>query len=209
MWLGDYPKEVKYNLGMSFSLGAKYKFHKNWGFFINYSHVRLSASGVFLIKFDQPIGNQRNDYAMENLLAKEERSCFDIGISHLFHTNSIIKPFIEVGLQFNYIKVKSFQAIIEDTPFDLLSSVTTNYVPGQQTNPNYKNWAAPGFGTSITGGVKIVFNEIFSIDPLLTLSLSSMGHSENLVGYNTGLTFNYIFVVRLVVSDLFYSQIKN
>lgn len=208
LWLGDYPTNMKYSMGMNIGLGVKYKFRKNWGISINYSHVKLTATDVFLIKFDQPPGNQRNDYAIENLIALEERSFFDISIAHLFHPSPILKPFVEIGFQFNYVKVKSFEAIIEEQHFDLLSAASSIYVPGQQTNPNYRNWAAPGFGTSITGGVKIVFNETFSIDPLFTLSLSSLGHSDNLPGYKTDLTFNYIFMVRLVASDLFYSQMK-
>ncbi len=208
LWLGDYPTNVKYSLGMNIGLGVKYKFRKNWGISINYSHVKLTASDQFLIKFDQPIGNQRNDYAIETLLAKEERSFFDISIAHLFHSSPILKPFVEFGIQFNYVKVKSFEAIIEETHFDLLSSVSTNYVPGQQTNPNYRNWAAPGYGASFTGGVKIVFNETFSLDPLFTLSMSSFGHTDNMPGYKTDLTFNYTFMIRLVASDLFYSQMK-
>ena len=208
LWLGDYPTNVKYSLGMNIGLGVKYKFRKNWGISINYSHVKLTASDQFLIKFDQPIGNQRNDYAIETLLAKEERSFFDISIAHLFHSSPILKPFVEFGVQFNYVKVKSVEAIIEETHFDLLSAVSSVYVPGQQTNPNYRNWAAPGYGASFTGGVKIVFNETFSLDPLFTLSMSSFGHSDNLPGYKTDLTFNYTFMIRLVASDLFYSQMK-
>lgn len=111
-----------------------------------------------------------------------------------------------MGLQFNYIKVRSFEAIIEDRPFNLLYSVSTPYVPGQQTTPNYRNWAAPGYGLSFSGGIKIIFNQIFSLDPVAYFSISSMGHSDNLIGYDQGFTFNYGIMIRLVMSDLYFSH---
>jgi hypothetical protein len=202
----DLPQKMKYSLGMSLGLGMKYQFHKNWGFMINYSHIRLTASDVFLIRFPQPSGNIRNDYAMEYLKAVEERSFFDIGITHTFHVHPTLRPFLEMGLQFNYIKVRSFEAIIEDRPFNLLYSVSTPYVPGQQTTPNYRNWAAPGYGLSFSGGIKIIFNQIFSLDPVAYFSISSMGHSDNLIGYDQGFTFNYGIMIRLVMSDLYFSH---
>ena len=206
LWLGDYPRNMQYKVGMNISLGAKYKFNKNWGMSLNYSHVQLTANDVFLIMFDALPGNQRNDYAIENITATEERSFFELNVTRLFHVNPILKPFVELGVQFNFLKVKSLSAVIEDQTFDLLSSVSTVYVPGQTTTPNYRTWSAPGYGACLTGGVKIVFNETFSLDPAFTLSLSSLGHSDNVAGYYTGLTFNYIFMVRLVMSDLYFNK---
>jgi hypothetical protein len=206
IWLGDYPKDMSYKIGSNFGLGVKYKLNKNWGICLNYSTVSLSANDVFMIMFDVVPGNERSTYALENISIKEERSFFDLNVSRLFHVNPVIKPFLEIGLQFNYLKVKSFQAVIEDKTYDLLSSVSSVYVPGQQTTTNYRNWAAPGYGASITGGVKIVFNETFSLDPALTFSVSSFGHSDNLYGFFTGLTFNYNLMIRLVMSDLYFNK---
>ncbi len=206
LWLGDYPKNMSYKVGTIFGLGVKYKLNKDWGIALNYSTVKLTASDVFLIMFDLPPGNERNNYAMEYLTAKEERSFFDLSVSRLFHLNPVLKPFVELGLQFNYLKVKSFQAVIEDSPFDMLSSVSSNYIPGQTNPTNYRNWAAPGYGLSLTGGLKIVFNESFSLDPAINFSISSFGHSDNLYGFFTGFTFNYNLMIRLVMSDLYFNK---
>lgn len=206
MWLGEHPKNMSYKIGMNFGIGVKYKFHKNWGLSLNYSHVQVTASDIFLIMFDQPAGNQRNNYAIESIVAKEERSFIELNVTHLFHNRSIIRPFLELGVQFNFLKVRSFDAIIEDQPFDLLSSVSTIYVPGVQDPPNYRTWSAPGYGALLTGGVKIVFNEMFSLDPAFTFSVSSLGHSDNLSGFYSGLTFNYALMIRLVLSDLYFNR---
>jgi len=39
LWLGDYPRNMQYKVGMNISLGVKYKFNKDWGLSLNYSHV--------------------------------------------------------------------------------------------------------------------------------------------------------------------------
>jgi hypothetical protein len=202
VYLKDYPDNVGYKVSMSISLGAKYKFNKNWGLSLNYTFSRLTASAPFFLYFDAPSNNDRYNYVEEQLVAKENRSMIDLSASYLFHPHDIFKPFIEVGAQFNYVRVKSFNAYIEGTPYNLLDIYGgENYVPGAQLTEHKPLYGGAGYGFVVAAGLKIVFNKFISLDPVFYLAAGSI----HLPGY-TNIALNYGVQVRLVMSDVMFGK---
>jgi hypothetical protein len=165
-----------------------------------FSYARLTVNSGFLIDYPRVPDNNRIEL-QEMIIAKEERSCFDVGVTYTFHPNTVVKPFLEFGVQFNYIRVKSFEVVIEETSYNLLTESHSPYIPGGQTTPDYKNWGAPGFGFSLVAGIKLAFSKSVSVDPLFYVSTASMGHSSNLQGYDTSFGFNYAVMIRLIIND--------
>jgi opacity protein-like surface antigen len=202
VYLKDYPGNVSYKVSMSISLGAKYKFDKNWGLSLSYTFSRLTASAPFFLYFNAPPNNDRYNYVEEKLVAKEDRSMIDLSVSCLFHPHKILKPFIEMGVQLNYVKVKSFNAYIEGTPFNLLDIYGgANYVPGVQLIENKPLYGGVGYGFVAAVGLKMAFNKYISLDPIFYLIASSI----HLPGY-TDMALNYGVQIRFVMSDVVFGK---
>ena len=202
VFLGDLPQDMSYKPSMYISLGAKYKFGKNWGISFSYSFTKLTASDVFTLTYKGEMGNLRPGYLIEHLIGKENRSFFDLTISYLFHPHPIVKPFLEMGLQFNYVKVTKFYALIENSEFGLLDYYNgVSFIPGvdiQKYNPIF---GGPGYGMTAAAGLKLAFSKYISVDPTFYVSASSLG----LIGYKN-VAFNYGVCVRVVMSDVVFMK---
>jgi len=208
----NYNTDSRYNIAMDIALGGKYRFKNNWYIELSYSFRRLSCENRFDFVFPGGVpGNKENPpYSQwEFLLAKEDRHYIDFSVGYVFHVHHVVKPFISVGGLFTYINIKSFQVFIEsDKPnFDLMSiAKNPNYVPGIPTMPNYMVWKGPGYGCSLTVGLKFCVNKMVSLDPVFQLSAASFGNGGNLPGFNTKMCFNYLAGVRLVMNDALFSR---
>ena len=202
IYLGELPQNMNYTPSMAISFGVKYKLNKHWAVGLNYSFVNLRISDMFTITYDSEGGNYHAPYVIAHLIGRENRSMFDLAASYLFHPHKIVKPFIEAGLQFNYVKVNKFFALIEDTEFELLDYYNgVSYVHGIDRQRYNVVFGGAGFGASMAAGVKLAFNKYISVDPTIYLSASSFG----LEGYkNIGL--NYGFFVRIVMSDIVFMK---
>lgn len=202
IWVEDYPSQMRYKMAFSIALGLRYKFNKHWCFVLNNSFARLTATDIFLLHFPTIEGNLRNDYAMANIMGKEDRFLIDVGMGYTMHPNDRIKPFFELGIQFNYVKTKEFIAVFErgelnEREYNLLNQYQgSSYVPGMQTGATNVIWGGPGFGFSGVVGVKFIFNQDVSIDPMFYASMSRFG----IEGYKQ-FCFNYGIFVRLTLSD--------
>ena len=205
----NYTLDPQYNIAMDISLGAKYRFQKNWYLELSYSFRRLTSESRFNFIFPGvPEGNKENPPYSKNegLVAKEDRHYIDFSIGYIFQQHPVAKPFISIGGQFTFVNLKSFLAIIEDQPFDLLALARYPYYNGIDPVPNYRVWAGSGYGFSLTAGLKIAFNQSASIDPFFQFSVASFGNSANLPGFYTMPCFNYVVGIRLVMSDALFSQ---
>jgi hypothetical protein len=206
----DYNSDSRYSVAMDISLGARYRFKPNWYFELIYSFRRVNCGNKFI--FDNPYGipgNKDNPpYSdWEYLSAKEDRHSIDFSVGYIFHKHAVVKPFLSLGAQFNYIRIKEFVAIIENKPFDLMYMARNpNHIPGVQDETYLMDWAGPGYGFLLTAGIKIAFSKLVSLDPVFQLSAASFGNSSRLPGFNTGFCFNYIAGVRLVVNDGFFAR---
>jgi hypothetical protein len=203
IYYDEFPQEMSYEPALSIQLGFRYKFNKNWGFSFIYSFARLKATDVFLIKYKDPVpGNQRPDYAIENLFAQENRSFFDLSVTYIFHPHRIVKPFIELGAQFTYLKVKDFAAIIENQQYTLLDKYNgATYVPGQQLQEYNTVYGGAGYGISFQAGIRFAFSKKVAIEPAFYMSASSFG----LKGYKD-LSMQYGVYIRLIINDLIFSK---
>lgn len=199
----EYPGKMRYSPSMAVQLGFTYKFSKNWGMTFSYSFSRCVVKDFFTVRYDNAIpGNERNDYLLYGLVGKENRSFFDLSARYTFHPSKIVKPFIEIGAQFNYVKVQSFDAIIEDQKFSLLDIYGgESYVPGASMQTFKVIYGGPGFGFCADVGLKIVCSPTISIDPLFYVSVSKFG----LKGYND-FGLNWGAFVRIIMNDSFLTR---
>ena len=150
------------------------------------------------------------------IVGKEYRSMIDLSASYLFsQVSPIVKPFVELGLQFNYAKAKSFEAALLDkngkmvgNTYSLLNIYDNQgYYPGAQTY-DY-TFGGPGFGFSGAAGLKIVCGKYVSIDPTFYCYFGRLGiyQGKNASGQGENkFTFNYGAQIRIVMSDFFFSN---
>jgi len=209
-----YNYKSKYNIAMDIALGVKYRFMTHWYVELTYSFRRLTCDNRFAFEFPNGVPGNK-DYPpyskWQHLLAKEDRHYIDISVGYILQKHRIVKPFIAVGGLFTYIDIKSFSAFIESSKpnFDLISlAKNPDYTLGVPTSPgnNYKYWRGPGYGCSLTVGLKIVAHRVVSLDPVFQLSVASFGNSKNLPGFNNNMCFSYMAGVRLVMNDALFTR---
>lgn len=203
IWIREYPADMHYKPAMSVTLGISYRFNKHWRMTLYYSFARLVAKDVFTVGFPNYVpGNESNDYLMYVIMGKENRSFFDLTGSYTFHVNKIVKPFIELGAQFNFVRVKSFDAIIENKTYNLLNVYGgSTYIAGAGMQELDTKYGGPGFGFMGAAGIKFAFNKWISVDPCFYVSFGKVG----LNGYKD-FHFNYGAYVRLVMSDAVFER---
>lgn len=201
LFIREYPEDMRYKPAMSVTLGISYRFDKHWRMTLYYSFARLVAKDVFSVGFPNLVpGNESNDYLLYVIMGKENRSFFDLTGSYTFHVNKVVKPFIELGAQFNFVRVKSFDAIIENKTYNLLDVYGgVSYSQGMQELDT--KYGGPGFGFMGAAGIKFAFNKGVSIDPCFYISFGKVG----LNGYKN-FHFNYGAYVRLVMSDALFQR---
>lgn len=202
-YIKEYPENMKYKLAMSVSIGASYRFNRHWRMSIYYTFARLTAKDIFTVGFPTVVpSNMYNDYIQYLLIGKENRSFFDLTGSYTFHVNKIIKPFIEFGAQFNFVRVKSFDAIIEGKEFNLLDVYGgSTYVAGAGMQELDTKYGGPGWGVLADVGIKFAFSKSVSVDPCFYVSFGKIG----LEGYKD-YHFNYGAYIRLVMSDAMFQK---
>ena len=197
-----------YNLSSFIGLGVRYKIRNNWGISLSYSFSRLTVNSKVLLTVEGMVPSNTRPQPEMTLSAKEDRSMIDLSVSYLFSDmHRMLKPFIEVGAQFNYVRVKKFDALLLDEHNNPALSLTLldpyggeNYVPGVDMQTYNVIYGGPGFGGSFAAGLKIVVNKFVSIDPTFYGCFSHL----HIKPYGEKVTtFNYGAMVRVVVNDFF------
>lgn len=208
----DLNMNPTYNLSYLIGLGVRYKIRNNWAVSLSYSFSRLSVTNKFLLFIPGQVPS--NTYRMPEmtLVGKEDRSLIDLSISYLFSdVHRIVKPFLEVGAQFNYVKVKQFDAVLLDpktnTPertWTLLDPYNgAPYVPGVDMQTYDVIYGGPGFGLSFSAGLKFVVNKFVSIDPTFYGCYSRLGLA---IYGDKVMSFSYGAMVRVVMNDFFFQN---
>ena len=192
----DYPEKVHYQPAMSVCIGASYRFDEHWRINIYYTFARLTVKSIFNMNYDHVPGNDLPEYLGYLLVGKENRSFFDLTGSYTFQVNKIVKPFLEFGAQFNFVKVKSLNAIIEDREYSLFNQSTGLNPDGTPVIQGKPNYGGPGFAVTGVVGVKFAFSKSISVDPCFYVSFGKIG----LNGYKD-FHLNYGAYIRLVLSD--------
>lgn len=209
----DLDWNLHYKLSMMVSLGARYKLSKGWAIALSYSFSRLTSSTHVLLSSNTVTGNQYKQPVVA-IVGKEYRSMIDLSASYLFSSvHPVAKPFVELGIQFNYAKVKSFEAALLDkdghavgSTYSLLNIYDNQgYYPGAQTYDYI--FGGPGFGFSGAAGLKIVCGKYVSIDPTFYCYFGRLGvyQGKNVTGENK-FTFNYGAQIRIVMNDFFFTN---
>lgn len=206
----DLNMDPHYNLGSCVTLGARYKIRNNWGISLSYTFSRLTVTNKLLLTYTSVSGNQYRSPEL-TLMGREDRSMIDLSMSYLFSgVHRIVKPFIEVGAQFNYAKVKKFDAVLLDDRNNPQLTLTlldpyngANYVPGVDMQTYDVIYGGPGFGASFSAGLKFVINKYVSLDPTFYGCMSRI----NLEVYGSKyMTFNYGVALRVVMNDFFFQN---
>ena len=162
----DLNMNPNYKLSSCVTLGVRYKIRNNFGLSLSYTFSRLSVINKLLLTYTSVSGN--NYKAPElTLSGKEDRSMIDLSMSYLFSgVHRIVKPFVEVGAQFNYLRVKKFDAILLDSKNNPALTLTlldpyggASYVPGVQMQTYDVVYGGAGFGVSFAAGLKLVVNK--------------------------------------------------
>ena len=211
----DMDWNLHYRLSMMVSLGARYKLGKGWAIALSYSFSRLTTSTQLLLSYNGNNGNQIK-LPVVAIVGKEYRSMIDLSASYLFSSiHPVAKPFVELGIQFNYAKVKSFEAALLDKNGKMVGSTYSllniydnqGYYPGAQTYDYI--FGGPGFGFSGAAGLKIVCGKYVSIDPTFYCYMGRLGvyQGKNVTGENK-FTFNYGAQIRIVMNDFFFTAKK-
>lgn len=211
----DMDWNLRYKLSMMVSLGARYKLGNGWAVALSYSFSRLTTSTRVLLSSNAVTGNMYTQPVVA-MVGKENRSMIDLTASYLFsRVSPVVKPFVELGVQFNYAKVKSFEATLLDKDGHAvgnsysLRNVYDNqgYYPGAQTSDII--FGGPGFGFSGAAGLKIVCGKYVSIDPTFYCYFGRLGvyQGKNVSGENK-FSFNYGAQLRVVMNDYFFSSRK-
>lgn len=211
----DMDWNLHYKLSLMVSLGARYKLGNGWAIALSYSFSRLTTSTQVLLSSNAVTGNMYKQPVVA-IVGKEYRSMIDLSASYLFsQVSPIVKPFVELGLQFNYAKAKSFEAALLDKNGKMVGSTYSllniydnqGYYPGAQTY-DY-TFGGPGFGFSGAAGLKIVCGKYVSIDPTFYCYFGRLGiyQGKNASGQGENkFTFNYGAQIRIVMSDFFFSN---
>ena len=206
IYYGGSLGNMSYRPAIMIQLGVRYKFSKNWSIQLVYSFARLKANGQFRLLHEEVPGNYHPDLVNNYILGKEDRSLIDLSACYHFTTKSIVKPFIEAGIQFNFVRVKSMEAIFYDDNKNKLKSYSfindlQNYVPGVQSDGTIVKYGGPGFGFSACAGIKLAFNKFVSIDPCFYFNAGKFG----LEGYKD-FSYNFGVLVRIVMNDSMFSK---
>ena len=206
----DLNMEPTYNLSACVTLGVRYKIRNNWGISLSYTFSRLTTTNKLLLTYTSISGN--NYKAPElTLSGKEDRSMIDLSASYLFSgVHRMVKPFVELGAQFNYVKVKQFEAVLLDeknVPQYTLSLLDpyggAGYVPGVDMQTYDVIYGGPGFGFSFSAGLKIAIKNSVSIDPTFYGNVSQLYLKP--YGQST-FSFNYGVMLRVVMNDFFFKK---
>lgn len=197
-----------YNLSACVGLGVRYKIRNNWAIALSYTFSRLTTTNKLLLTYTSVSGNMY-DAPELTLSGKEDRSMIDLSASYLFSgVHRIVKPFVELGVQFNYVKVKKFDAVLLDKKNNPVYTQTLmDYYQGQNWAPGMQAYdviyGGPGFGASASVGLKLVINKFVSLDPTFYFCASRL-HLEPYG--NKVMSFNYGAMLRVVMNDFFFQN---
>lgn len=216
---GDYNWNTNYKLNIMISLGLRYKIRNGWGISLSYSYSQLTTNAQCMLLTQNPTGTSYVQPVM-SMVGKERRSMFDLSFSYLFSkVHRVVKPFIELGVQFNYAKVKSFEACLLGADGRPTQNTHTlldyyngeGYYPGAQAY-DFITFGGPGFGFSGSAGLKIALNQFVSLDPSFYCSASRVGiyqqKNSPVEGFkeDNRFAFNYGVLLRVTVNDFFIAQ---
>ena len=179
--LEQLPAQMRYDPAVSIGFYARGEMSKTLGLIFQFNYQNLKATDFFTINVDPVTYLTEPDIRLCPIFGSEKRINIDIGISKTFRSKEKTQIFLEGGFNLNNTKVVESKIQIEDLEYSLVNVYLNQaYVPNSNLQQYVINQGGIGFGTFLSSGVKLVFNDALSIDPGATLYWKSI----HLEGYD-------------------------
>lgn len=198
----DLPQNMTYDPNINIGFLARNNINKQWGVFVSFNYVKLTAKGSFTLEFDPDEIATQADRRVFDIYGKEERTNIDIGVHRQFnHISPNLTYFGEIGVNINNTKVaKSAIDFGDGLNYSIVDRYgpNTNYVPN--TNQQKDDFRLGGIGYGIFGnmGMKLLFSSKLSID----IGINTYVKTINLEQYES-FTLHYAPYARIMYNGFF------
>lgn len=187
--VSEYPT-MKYDPMVMIGGHVGYNMSKKFSLFAEMNFVSLTAKGNLVLQLDKTPTNKQefNTFLNCPLIGKEDRADVNIGARSMLGQQGWFLPFIEYGLNFNIIKVKShtLNIVTDNGSFVgnlLLSDYINNYSVTQGGN---------GYGFFVTGGGLINMPSRIHLHVGVQVALKS----TNINNFSAGMNLHESFFIR-------------
>ena len=203
--LAELPENMRYNISFIFGFGILYHLNRNLSLSLSFSQARLTAVSGFTLTYNSGVpGNEKPQILEYNLIGKEVRTFFELGVTYMFYANKHALPFLELAAQLNSVKVKSADMIIEDNAFSMI-----DYYGGQTYDPTIDQTRIDPYLGGVGGGVlagaglRIPFTKAIAIEPVFQLHYSFINLEVNDL---KKMLPHYNIMIRLIVGDKIFAK---
>jgi hypothetical protein len=113
--LGSFPAAARYRIGVDLGLEAGFWMSEYTALTIGVDYLNLNVSETFTLEVENP-ANPFGDPLIypEQIIAKEQRFQFNLGLHHDVGANEKMMTFFEWGLNFNALKPVKHEIIVEE-----------------------------------------------------------------------------------------------
>lgn len=193
----ELPGNMGYKPAMSVGFYGRYEFSPSSAFFSQINYHRLTANDVFLLNLDVPGGFSFEPTYLEcGIVGKEERTHIDLGYTRSFNVSDKLFFITEIGFNLNNTRVKSNMIGIKNLEYTIKYSGEHPAGPYTTNNTYDILQGGIGYGTFVSGGIRLEFDERISLEPAFSVYWSKI----NLPPYSA-FGANYLFFVRFVMKN--------
>jgi len=184
------PSDMKYAPAVVLQAISKYNFNENNGLVIDFGYSKHTAADFFTLVIEDP-SNTTSEPTVElgKIWGIEERVNFNIGYIRTFGKPNRVKPFIEIGVNINDVKLKDNKAQILTYTYSIVDPMDAYY--------GYKQGGI-GQGYYVNPGVIFNLGDAFAAHVGANLSLKRINLLEN-----PGFSKEWVIYVRLLYKNLF------
>lgn len=184
------PSDMKYAPAVLLQAISKYNFNENNGLVIDFGYSKHTAADFFTLVIEDP-SNTTSEPTVElgKIWGTEERVNFNIGYIRTFGKPNRVKPFIEIGININDVKLKDNKAQILTYTYSIVDPMDAYY--------GYKQGGI-GQGYYVNPGVIFNLGDAFAAHVGANLSLKRINLLEN-----PGYSKEWVIYVRLLYKNLF------
>lgn len=205
IWVSEVATNMRYNMSFIFGFGLLYHLNSNFSLTLSFSQARLTTTAGVTFDYNSGVpGNERPQILKYDVVGKELRNFFEIGMNYTIRTNEKILPFFELAAQLNSVKVQSADLVIEDTHFAMMNMYGgQNYVPNSGLTEIKPYLGGVGGGIMGGFGIRIPFTKSVALEPVVQVQYTYV----NLEVYGMKrMLLNYNFMVRLIVGDKIFAR---
>ncbi len=202
----ELPQNMKYDPAMSIGFYAKYNFSKSFALFFQTSYVKLKTSDIFILHLRKYQSTLEPTYRQYGIMGAEERFNIEVGVCKEYEMNSVVRLYVETGLNMVNTKVLMNKIQVEGVEYSIVNVYgNQGYVPNTPLQEYDMRQGGVGWGIFFGTGVRLVFNEHVSIDPGFTLYLQNIVIKDNTNFKPTYSRFSpsYVVFFRFTFRDFF------